>query len=188
MGVLENHCSSQLLRCMIHTQLTQAMAQEKFNLQWREFNQSAEQTIKDLFSDDYFTDVTLVSHDEKQIQAHKVILCGASPFFRRILMKNPHQNPLLFLKGVQMRTLRSLVNFIYLGQAEVEQDQLEMFLAAAKDLEIKGLSQEDKVINGTPEQTSESKREDEVFNARDYVISYDDANEVFNMSSYVVKD
>ena len=63
---------------MIHTQLTPAMTQEKFNLQWREFKQSAEQTIKDLFSDDYFTDVTLVSHDEKQIQAHKVILCGAS--------------------------------------------------------------------------------------------------------------
>ena len=126
------------------------MTQEKYNLQWREFESSASQTVRDLFANKDFTDVTLISHDEEQIEAHKVILCAASPFFKRILLKNPHQNPLLYLKDVSMKTLRSLISFIYLGQVEIEQDLLETFLTAAKDLEVKGLSND--MTNSEPEQ------------------------------------
>ena len=73
-----------------------------------------------------------------------------------------------------MSTLRSLVNFIYLGQAEIEQEHLETFLAAAKELEIKGLSEE---VIGSPlalEQTFDTTSED--------------SNDVFNTIPDVVKD
>jgi len=118
------------------------MSGEKFNLAWSDFDTSALQTLRDLLVDTDFVDVTLASHDDEQIKAHKVILCSASPFFKRILLKNPHQNPLLYLRNVDIKTLKSIINFIYIGETQVEQDELETFFAIAKDLEIKGLSNE----------------------------------------------
>jgi len=118
------------------------MSGEKFNLAWSDFDTSVIQTLRDLLVDTDFVDVTLASHDDEQIKAHKVILCAASPFFRRIFMKNPHQNPLLYLRNVDIKTIKSIINFIYIGETHVEQEELESFFAIAKDLEIKGLSNE----------------------------------------------
>ena len=42
-----------------------------------------------------------------------------------------------------MKTLKPLIKFIYLGKAEVEQDELTTFLKVARELEIKGLQDED---------------------------------------------
>ena len=123
------------------------MSAEKLSLSWNEFESTSVQNCRDLLADTEFVDVTLASHDDEQIQAHKVILCSASPFFKRIISRNKHQHPLLFLRNVSMKTLRSLLNFIYLGRTEVEQDDLEEFLGIAKDLEIKGLSNDKNVHN-----------------------------------------
>ena len=112
---------------------------EKFNLSWNEFNSCASETIKNLVSDKEFTDVTLACGDGQQIKAHKVILSSCSPFFRNILVKNPHQHPIVYLKGVSYHQLRYILEFIYLGQTEVDQDSLNDFMLVAKDLQIKGL-------------------------------------------------
>ena len=112
---------------------------EKFNLSWNEFESCASNTFKDLLSDKDFTDVTLACDDGKQIQAHKVILSSCSPMFNKILKNNPHQHPLVYLNGIRFSELQCLIKFIYLGQTEVEQDYLEMFMKAAIDLQIKGL-------------------------------------------------
>ena len=44
--------------------------------------------------------------DDSQLQAHKVILSACSLFFRKILKQNPHQHPLLYLKGVKFSELQ----------------------------------------------------------------------------------
>ena len=93
---------------------------ESFNLSWSNFESAALQTVQDLFSDTEFVDVTLASDDEEQIKAHKVILCAASPFFKRIISNNPHQHPLLFLRNINIKTLKSIIRFIYMGQTEVD--------------------------------------------------------------------
>merc|ERR1719220_2668024 len=87
-----------------------------------------------------FFDVTLACDDE-QIQAHKVILSACSPFFRNILRRNPHQHPLLYLKGVKYKELLSVLNFMYQGEVNVAQEELNSFLAVAEDLRVKGLTQ-----------------------------------------------
>ena len=104
-----------------------------------EFETSAPHTFRDLWNDENFTDVTLVTVDEQQIRAHKVILSSCSPMFRNILVKNPHQNPLLYLKDIQHKELELLMRFIYLGQCEVGQGGLEGFLQAGRELKVKGL-------------------------------------------------
>ena len=111
-----------------------------FQLAWNEFNSCTNRTFQDLYTDQDFTDVTLATDDDRQLKAHKVILSSCSPFFKKILLNNPHQMPLLYLKGVKFSQLKSILQFIYLGQAEVEQDDIQKFMDSAKDLEIKGLS------------------------------------------------
>merc|ERR1712129_2381 len=110
-----------------------------FQLAWNEFNSCTSKTFRDLYTDKEFTDVTLATEDGQQLKAHKVILSSCSTFFKRILLNNPHQHPLLFLKGVKYSHLKSVLQFIYLGQAEVEQEDLQHFMDSAKELEIQGL-------------------------------------------------
>jgi len=113
---------------------------EKFCLRWNDFEQNISSSFRELRDNKDFFDVTLAC-DNNQLQAHKVILSACSPFFRSILKKNPHQHPLLYLKGVKYEEILLVLNFMYHGEVNVAQDELNSFLAVAEDLQVKGLTQ-----------------------------------------------
>jgi len=119
-----------------------AAPNEKFCLRWNEFESNISAAFRELRDDKDFFDVTLAS-DENQVQAHKVILSACSPFFRTIFRKNKHDHPLLYLKGVKHADIVAVLNFMYHGEVNVAQEQLNSFLAVAEDLKIKGLTQND---------------------------------------------
>ena len=131
------------------------MGDANFNLSWNEFSASATNTFKNLFVKKEFSDVTLVCEDDKTINAHKFILCSSSSFFEKILLLNPHKNPMIYLKGIKFKELESIVRFIYLGQTEVRQIDLSDFIEAAKDLHINGLKEN--VTKDLHKEKSESK-------------------------------
>ena len=116
------------------------MSSEKFCLRWNDFESNISLAFRELRDDKDFFDVTLACDDE-QIQAHKMILGACSPFFRNILRRNPHQHPLLYLKGVKYNDLQSVLNFMYHGEVSVAQEDLNSFLSVAEDLRVKGLTQ-----------------------------------------------
>jgi len=116
------------------------MGSEKFCLRWNDFETNISSAFRELREDKDFFDVTLACDDE-QIQAHKVILSACSPFFRNILRRNPHQHPLLYLKGVKYTDIQAVLNFMYHGEVNVAQEELNSFLAVAEDLRVKGLTQ-----------------------------------------------
>jgi len=116
------------------------MGSEKFCLRWNDFESNISSAFRELRDDKDFFDITLACEDE-QMQAHKVILSACSPFFRNILRRNPHQHPLLYLKGVKYTDLQSVLNFMYHGEVNVAQEDLNSFLAVAEDLRVKGLTQ-----------------------------------------------
>jgi len=113
---------------------------EKFCLRWNDFETNISGAFRELREDKDFFDVTLACDDD-QIQAHKVILSACSPFFRTILKRNRHEHPLLYLKGVKYADLMAVLNFMYQGEVNVAQDDLNSFLAIAEDLKVKGLTQ-----------------------------------------------
>jgi len=113
---------------------------EKFCLRWNDFESNINVAFRELREDKDFFDVTLACDDD-QIQAHKVILSACSPFFRTILKRNSHEHPLLYLKGVKYIDLVSVLNFMYHGEVNVAQEELNSFLAIAEDLKVKGLTQ-----------------------------------------------
>ena len=116
------------------------MGSEKFCLRWNDFESNISLALRELREDKDFFDVTIACEDE-QINAHKVILSACSPFFRDILRRNPHQHPLLYLKGIKLLDLQSVLSFMYHGEVSVAQEELNTFLAVAEDLKVKGLTQ-----------------------------------------------
>ena len=76
------------------------MASEKFCLKWNDFGSNISASFQELREEKDFFDVTLAC-DEDQILSHKLILSSCSPFFRNILRRNPHQHPVLYLKGIR---------------------------------------------------------------------------------------
>ena len=113
---------------------------EKFCLRWNDFESNISGAFRELREDKDFFDVTLACDDD-QIQAHKVILSACSPFFRQILKRNKHDHPLLYMKGVRYIDLVSVLNFMYHGEVNIAQEELNSFLATAEDLQVKGLTQ-----------------------------------------------
>ena len=115
------------------------MAGEKLCLKWNDFQKNLEASFAELKDDRDFTDVTLACEDQS-IQAHKVILSAGSPFFKKLLKAHSHAQPLIYMRGIRSSELTALVDFIYLGEASIFQEQLESFLALAEELELNGLT------------------------------------------------
>ena len=120
-------------------------ASEKLCLKWNDFQANYSESLRDLRGDQEFSDVTLACDGDVQIEAHKIILSASSPFFRSILKKNKHPHPLIFLKGLRNALLVSILDFIYDGEVNISHEDLNEFLAAAEDLKVKGLSEENKL-------------------------------------------
>ena len=50
-----------------------------------------------------FTDFTLVSDEQIQIPAHKIVLSASSQVLKNILLNNQHSHPLKYLKGFKKK-------------------------------------------------------------------------------------
>jgi len=114
------------------------MAGENFCLRWNEFEANLGKVFNDLRTHPDFSDVTLACKGH-QVKAHKVVLSSCSPFFREVLKANPHPHPLLFLQNVKQADLLAVLDFMYLGEVQVVQENLASFLLVAEELEVKGL-------------------------------------------------
>ena len=109
-------------------------------MQWNDFKENVNFAFGKLRDDKEFTDVTLVCEDGQQMEAHKVILASSSPFFAKILQKNKHPHPLIYLRGFQSKDFSSILDFIYFGEANIYQEYLDSFLAIAEEIKLKGLT------------------------------------------------
>merc|ERR1719351_579233 len=115
---------------------------ENYNLMWGDFTSNLSLTVKDLRNDNDFLDVSIACEDDT-IEAHKVILSAASPFFRNILRKNKHPHPYIYLNGVKLKDMKNLIDFMYNGEATVSHEDLDKFMSVAHDLKVKGLTRSD---------------------------------------------
>ena len=113
---------------------------EKLCLQWNDFKENVNSAFGKLRDDKELADVTLVCEDGQQMGAHKVILVSSSPFFEKILQKSKHPHPLIYLKGFQSKYFSSILDFVYFGEANVYQEDLDPFLAIAEEIKLKGLT------------------------------------------------
>ena len=112
---------------------------EKLCLQWNDFQENIKSALGNLREDKDFKDVTLVCEDGQQVETHKVVLTSSSPFFQKLLGRNKHPHPLIYMRGVNYADLLAIIDFLYLGEANVFQENLDSFLAISEELQLKGL-------------------------------------------------
>ena len=123
-----------------HSSLLFVMGSGPLLLQWQDFKEDIRASYNTFRNQQDFSDVTLACDDGVQIEAHKVILTVGSPVFRNILQSNKHPHPLIFLRGIKYDTLLSVLDFIYYGEVELRDEKFKDFLAAAEDLNLRGIT------------------------------------------------
>ena len=112
-------------------------SEEEFCLKWSNFEKNISEVFAELRDDEDFFDITLAC-EQRTVQAHKLVLSACSPFFKSLLKTNKHPHPLLYLKGVKYEEILLVLNFMYHGEVNVAQDELNSFLSVAEDLQVKG--------------------------------------------------
>merc|ERR1712126_317130 len=115
------------------------MTSEKFCLRWNDFERNVSQSFTKLRKESNLFDVTLVSDDQKQVTAHKLVLSACSDFFKNIFNSNTHSHPLIYLDGVGASELNLVLDYIYQGEVQIYQEKLDRFLEIAKKLKLDGL-------------------------------------------------
>ena len=114
---------------------------EKFCLKWNDFYSNVSKSFGLFRNEDYLHDVTLVSDDHKQVSAHKLVLSACSEYFKDIFKHNikPNAHTLLCLNGVSSDDLRNIMDYIYNGEVQIFQENLDNFLNIAQRLKLEGL-------------------------------------------------
>ena len=113
---------------------------ETFGLKWNDYITNITSSYAEFRQDPNFADVTLVSQDNKKIEAHKVVLASGSKFFKTMLSLNQHPHPLIYMRNISTKDLETAVTFLYQGEVNILQEDLDNFLTLAEELQLKGLS------------------------------------------------
>ena len=90
-------------------------------------------SLSTLLASSSLCDVILVCEDG-QVGAHKVMLAATSSFFSSVLQLqlNNHNHPLIYLRGVKIGQLHSLLEFVYNGATRVAEDDFDSIIALAR--------------------------------------------------------
>ena len=115
---------------------------EQFNLDWHTYNDHLKEMMQKLMQTNESSDVTLVCEDKTKFKAHKFVLSASSPVFQSIINDLPQKDPIVYLRGVFAPEMKSILQFIYLGQATFYQDRMNEFLSVSRTLEIKEISRD----------------------------------------------
>ena len=127
------------------------MFSEKFSLKWKDYQSNWCQSLSRLRNDTDMSDVTLITDDMVKISAHKILLSSCSNVFNYILKDHNQSNLLLYLSGISSVSLGFILDYIYHGEVNLYQEQLDGFLDSAQKLEISGLLSESQGNEDEPE-------------------------------------
>lgn len=113
---------------------------QQFCLRWNNYQSNLTNVFDELLQSESFVDVTL-SCEGHSIKAHKMVLSACSPYFQALFYDNPCQHPIIIMRDVSWSDLKALVEFMYKGEINVCQDQINPLLKVAETLKIRGLAE-----------------------------------------------
>ena len=165
---------------------------EKFCLKWNEFQENVSKSFSQLRQQSGLFDVTLVSSDQKQVSAHRLVLSACSDFFKNIFNNNnSHSHPLLYLDGVNHGEINLMLDYIYQGEVQIYQEYLDRFLNIANKFKLDGLlaSEENSMdmkssmsTEGINQGQSEYKTEEQIEGDHDFIVTPQEQNPPPNKS------
>lgn len=111
----------------------------QFSLRWNNYVTHVTEAFNVLRFENDLVDVTLCC-DGGKIRAHRMLLSACSNYFKQIFKENPCQHPVIIFRNFKYEDLNAIINFMYHGEVNIFQEQLESFLITAELLEVKGLT------------------------------------------------
>ena len=131
------------LRCLflpVKNYFAEMSSEGTIFLKWDNFAENMHSTFSELrYGHDLF-DVTLLCVDGTQMKAHKLVLSLGSTFFKDLFKVNKKEGTIIYMRGLKNSELASILDFLYHGQVKIRQEELNTFMALAKELCVKGLS------------------------------------------------
>ena len=154
----------------------------QLHLKWNNFGDNLISLVKEFRDDQDFHDATLLCEDGVMIPANKFLMSCCSQFFRFVFKKTLQANVVIYLKGVQSSHMKSILDFIYYGQTNVNENQLSVFLQSANDLKICGLVENNKRGNLTRHLKKNSDNSEEAVTESDPLTDLEIKSETDNES------
>lgn len=121
---------------------------ELFYLKWNNFQKNVSTQFEKLREEDDLVDITFAC-EGKKLTAHKLVLFACSPFFKELLKKNPSPHPVFFMNDVKYDVLKAILEYMYLGEVHITNENLKDFIKTAEGLQIRGLSKENNALSNT---------------------------------------
>ena len=135
---------------------------EVYSLKWERYSEALRWGLKEEKQRGDFSDVAVAVPGGHTLHAHKLVLATSSHFFRQILKENNHPYPLIFIAGMTWENLLKVVDFMYLGEVEMEPKDLDSFIEAAEILQLVGLETEksDSKMKASDKEVEENGKEE----------------------------
>jgi len=138
---------------------------ENFKLRWNDHHSIFFSTAEALCQGDHLTDVTL-SCGKREFSAHKLVLSICSTYFNELFTPKPENKnrpangaAIVYLKDVDAHHMELLLNFMYRGEINVEEEELMDLIATARGLSIRGLSDSDEDLKEDTNSNENSSRQ-----------------------------
>ncbi|XP_066969403.1 protein tramtrack, alpha isoform-like isoform X10 [Macrobrachium rosenbergii] len=109
------------------------------SLKWNNHKITFCEILRTLREKSNYTDAT-IAVEGKFYPVHKLVLSTCSEYFEDIFARTPCKSPVIVLKDVRSQDMDALLDYMYLGEVNVNQNDLASLLKTAECLRIRGLA------------------------------------------------
>ncbi|XP_064078310.1 zinc finger protein 513-like isoform X7 [Macrobrachium nipponense] len=109
------------------------------SLKWNNHKITFCEILRTLREKSHYTDAT-IAVEGKFYPVHKLVLSTCSEYFEDIFARTPCKSPVIVLKDVRSQDMDALLDYMYLGEVNVNQNDLASLLKTAECLRIRGLA------------------------------------------------
>ena len=108
----------------------------------KNLTRNLEESLENLYRVDpgCFSDVTLVANDGWSFRGHKVVLAAQSCELFDIFKSAQSYDPVVCVLDIKSSVLQKMMDYIYLGEAQINQININEFKEAAAQLGLKGFA------------------------------------------------
>lgn len=146
-------------------------SEDMFCLKWSNFQRSVSSEFKKIQEEAELVDITFAC-EGGMFGAHKLVLFACSPYLKTVLKvrlfaygiihiislilnddyrfffscqnpkNNPCSHPIFFMNGVKQSILKSILDFMYLGEVRINQEDFTDFIRVAELFKIRGVTRD----------------------------------------------
>lgn len=109
---------------------------QQYCLRWNNHRSNLLTVFDQLLQSEAFTDVTLACEGGVSIKCHKMVLAACSAYFAALFAELPCKHPVVVLKDVKYADMKAILEYMYRGEVNVEQQQLTALIRVAETLKV----------------------------------------------------